>query len=338
MNSSFIKENSLSNESGSALIAVLSLIALASVLTVSSITFANKTSYLSESFYQKAFTSYAAEGASARIQWLISSDRRKYPQRTLGVNTSIENKQNSIEVRFIADGVWHSVNYYGMTVNYRITDLASGIDIGGPDAIVNLQSFASQYEGDKREAYVSFINKFEDYTDNNDLVRLNSLESDSYRALNLYPLPRNSRMEFKEELLWIPGALEFFPPDDKGKLSLIRLIPPQNMPRPSSANSFFSTDMSLVSTLAGLSEDESSIVNTAREKWINEGIDLSLSLDVGLMTKLRSKFSFIESGYYTIDINTAAEDSIVSKKLVISGRISSRFTNPGIRYYQYFSY
>lgn len=323
------------NESGSALIVVVSLIALASVLAASAIAQAHKTSLLSSVFLRKSFVGYTEEGASARIAWLIANDRRKFPQRVLGTSMA---EINELEPRYLADAVPRTIDYYGFELIYKISDMASGIDISGPTAASNLKLFEGGYDGTKLEDYRALINKFEDYVDNNDLIRLNSIEADGYNALNLFPLPRNSQLEFKEEILWIPGASDFFKPDENGRLSLLRVVPPKGMPRPSISNNFFSTNNQIIKSTLGLTDAETEQVVGAKKKWLEDGTDLSATLETGLLTRLRTKFSFNESGYYTIQINGNPQDTRIGKKLIVSLRISNSFTNPGLRYYEFFSY
>lgn len=323
------------DESGSALIVVVSLIALASVLAASAIAQAHKTSLLSSVFLRKCFVGYAEEGASARIAWLIANDRRKFPQRVLGTSML---GINDGEPRYLADVIPRIINYYGFELSYKISDMASGIDISRPAAASNLRLFEGQYAGSTLEDYRILINKFEDYIDNNYLIRLNSIEADGYNALNLFPLPRNSQLEFKEEILWIPGASDFFKPDENGRLSVLRVIAPKGLPGPSTSNNFFSADSQIIKSTLSLSDAELEQVMDAKKKWLEDGTDLSTTLETGLLTRLRSKFSFNESGYYTIEINVAPQDARAGKKLIVSLRISNSFTNPGIRYYEWFSY
>lgn len=320
-------------ENGSALIVVLALIALGTVLAASSAAITQRLRYRTASISQKTYSAYAAEGLAARLQWYILNDCRIYPVRELGVEDLDTSKE-----RFLADGTIHSIDYHGMQLRYRILDSASGIDISSSTARQNLESIEKIYDGDKLERFRAFMNKFEDYTDTNNLLRLNGMEFDDYEVLGLYPLPRNRFMEFKEEILFIPGATEFFFPDRDGRLSALRTIPPKNMSRLGRENSIFGASKEMIMAACSMTDEEAERVINARSDWFREGKSMSTSLDTGVFTLLKNKFSFKESGFYSIEVDSAPSKDKVGKKLFISVRISGQISNPGIRYYEWLSY
>ncbi len=322
-------------ESGSALVVVVALIALASVLAASSVALSRKSRHMTAALAGKTYSAYVAEGASSRIQWLIAFDRRMHPQRTLGMSVA---EDDVAETRYMADGKYREMDYHGVPVRYRIGDMASGVDVSGPGALANLSTLKSLYEGDTLERYEAFLDKFEDYGDSNDLVRLKGMEADGYAESGLGPLPRNRPLEFKEEILLIPGALEFFQADAGGRLSSIRVVPPRNLPRVGSQNNFFGASKETIMASCGMSQEDAEMVVQARDLWFENGSDISLSLDVGVFTQLRSKFSFNESGFYSIEVDSSPRKDRAGRKLHLTCRISNQFANPGTRYYEWFSY
>jgi len=65
---------------------------------------------------------------------------------------------------------------------------------------------------------------------------------------------------------------------------------------------------------------------------------LSDSLEPGKYTMLKSKFSFNESGVYSIEIDSSPNADRAGKKLFLAVRIANQISNPGIRYYEWMSY
>lgn len=57
------------------------------------------------------------------------------------------------------------------------------------------------------------------------------MESQHYRSAGVPVLPRNRPLQFREELLWLPGAGKLYPPSENGVLDAIRLIPPEKAAR-----------------------------------------------------------------------------------------------------------
>jgi type II secretory pathway component PulK len=328
------RKDAVGKKRGSALIVVLSLIALISVLAASSVSLSQTSRFLTAFTSQKAFSSYAAEGAAARTQWLIMSDKRKYTDRSIG-----RTKLGQGEERYIADGISRFIDYYGTRVEVRISDMASGMDISTSGAASNIESMKTAFLNDAdEEGFASFIDKFKDYIDDNDFTQQIGMEAEGYLSDGLYPLPRNGNMEFREEILLIPGASKFFRPDQFGRLSVFRIIPPKNMPKMPNSNNFFNASKEMIMALCAMSAVEADTVIKARDLWFENGQDLSETLDTGIFTLLKSKFSFNESGFYTISVNTSPDPDKAGKKLFVSLRISQQMSNPGNRYYEWISY
>jgi len=324
------------NEKGSALIVVLALIALASVLAASSVATSRKSRHLTASIAQKTYSAYFSEGAAARIQWLILNDRNMFPERSLGGERLDMEKE-----RYNADGTIREMDYYGVAIKYRILDAASGIDISGSgnQARKNLETLKpSDDDQEKADRYRIFMNRFEDYIDANDLIRIDGMEFEEYRDIGIYPLPRNNQMEFKEEILLIPGSTEFFGADAGGKLSGVRTIAPKGMPKIPGQTSFFNASKDMVMSYTGMESEDADLVLEAREEWFSTGRQLSDSLEPGKYTMLKSKFSFNESGVYSIEIDSSPNADRAGKKLFLAVRIANQISNPGIRYYEWMSY
>ena len=63
-----------------------------------------------------------------------------------------------------------------------------------------------------------------DYYDNNDTIENNGAEAAEYELAGMEPLPRNSPIWWREELLFIPEIRQLFPLDSDGRLTAVSLV------------------------------------------------------------------------------------------------------------------
>ena len=157
-----------------------------------------------------------------------------------------------------------------------------------------------------------------DYLDSDEDIREYGQEAADYEDQMKKPLPRNGAMQFREELLYIEGFSELFPLDKDGRLSCIRLIPPENTSSLSGTASLFSADREMIKLQCDLSEDELDTVMDALDRWKNDQELLSDTLDEELLTKLKSKFSTVESGAYTVEISSPVDKTRPFRKLIFT--------------------
>ena len=111
---------------------------------------------------------------------------------------------------------------------------------------------------------------------------------------------------------------ELFPLDKFGRLSNIRLIPPENTSKLDGTPSLFSADRRTLELQCDLSEDELDTVMDALNRWKQDKELLSDTLDEELLAKLKSKFSTVESGAYTVMIMPPSEKPRPFRKLVFT--------------------
>lgn len=323
-------------EEGSALIVVLGLFALISLLTLSIVSFSKVTDRLSKIASDREKAAYWAESALDRAIWLLRNDIVKHPTRTLGAE---QDEDEEIE-RFLADGVTHIfTNDEENEIKVTILDAVTGIDISGSRPSRYLQRPQSYFDDDRDtfERYKLFLNSVTDYVDTNDFTHINGgFEREDYAAIGMAPLPRNNIMEYKYEILWIPGFSEFFSIDQYGRLPSIRIIAPQGLRQLRGSNNFFSADNDQIKLTTGFDDDQMQQVIDARNGWTNSQIPLSESLGPDLLSRLQQNYSFRESGFYTFVIEASPGEGFASRIFTCSLQITNNLTTTNeISFYEW---
>ena len=148
-------------------------------------------------------------------------------------------------------------------------------------------------------------------------VKTDGMESGEYEELPLYNLPRNAAPQFREELLWIPGARELFPPDQNGRFTRVMIIPPENTGTIPVKPSLMTADELMLRTYCGLDEDEAKEVLESLRRLRTDRELLSETLDPLIAERL-SNLAVKESGFYTIDIKLSSEEKKPSSRLSFS--------------------
>ena len=104
-------------------------------------------------------------------------------------------------------------------------------------------------------------------------------------------------------------------------LSSVRLIAPyglNDISRNSSNPNFFTADRFMLKVQGRLEDEEIDEVIAARDEWLKEKTKLSEQLDGLLLNRLRSRFSFNESGYFTIRIESPEKSKRPSRRLIFT--------------------
>ncbi len=293
-------------ESGIALIAVLCMILVVSILAASAVAMSQYAAFESSTFTGFTRSFYVAEGAAARIRWLLMADRRKYTNRNLD---SISEELDDSE-RYLADNVIHNLNYYERPISFQIEDMMSGIDISGssPDSSLN-GLFKQDVTQPADPEFVMFCARLHDYADRNDLLSVNGMEKGGYQQQELYNLPRNNKLQFAQEIMYVPGFDEYFTIDKYGRIPMFRLIPPEKMNNTRGRPNLFASPPELIKSKCKLTDREMEQVTEAMKKWKTDNTPLAESLEPGLKTKLTTYFSTMESGFYTLVINTYSKSN-----------------------------
>ena len=332
-----IKSRNQDEEKGIALIVVLSLIVLLSLLVFSTVTFSQISYRLASINRDRSKSAYWAESAAARTMWLLASDIIRHPTRSLGADGEEEDE----EERFLADGSVHIVkNNQEADIKVKIYDAASGIDISGSNPIKFLQKNKTAFEDDKDklEEYKYFLNSVLDYVDSNDFVHLNGgFEKDDYEAEGMAPLPRNYAFQYREEILWIPEVQKFFTPSKDGIMSVFRLIPPRGLPPIRGNSNFFSeTNSNSMKIQTGLDQEDVDSIFQARKDLLKSKTSLVDSLGQDVLSKVKSKYSFRESGFYTLIIEASPGKDMAGRIFTCTIRLTRNIAGgKELRYYDW---
>lgn len=324
------------NQQGIALIAVLGLLLVVALLTASIVTVTKISAMETVTFSENERSTLLAEGAAARIMWLLINDRQQFPNRTLGAADYEEQPD-----RIMADGTKHELKYYDGKTEFEIYDMLSGFNVYGntPDRELSVLNNAFLMDKKGEDELNVLRNRLMDYVDADDHIRLDSLEAADYSEQKMFPLPRNDVMQFREEILYIPGSFEFFKPDDIGRLSSVNPIPPERMQNPySSRQSIFSANELILKGKVGLNDIEIEKVLSAIEEWKTNHKPLEDSLEIDLLGRLKSNFSFNESGFYTIIVRASSHELYRGRPLAISIKLSNSITRQGLQFYEWTFY
>jgi hypothetical protein len=323
-------------ENGAALIVVLCLLVLCALLTASTVTISQISNESASVCADRGLSTYLAEGAAARIQWSLIADRMKNPNRNVE-NTDYDLGENE---RFLADGSRREMNLYGSYIEYYIMDMNSGINISGANPSSQLAFISNLFaaDPDSNENFLAFLDKVKDYTDRDSLLNQNGFEEVDYNGIELPNLPRNNRMQYREEILWVPGAEDFFCPDKFGRLSVFQVIPPTGLKNIRGKSNFFAADDEFVRMKCSLNETEMANLIEAKQKWQNELTPITETLQPDLLAKIKQQFTFSESGYYTLIIKASPASGKAGRTLVVSFKIHTKIPNYGNRYYEYQSF
>ncbi|MBN1864952.1 MAG: hypothetical protein JW808_08630 [Victivallales bacterium] len=324
-------------ESGAALITAVCIIALASLLVLSIVTVSQTSHQLSTVSANRASAGYLAEGAVARTIWMLRHDISVNPNRLMARETVVLDEP--VE-RFFADGKEHVIEgESGELCRVEIFDAVAGVDISGNAPAQRLQRPQSFFDDDMDSfnRYKLFLNCVTDYVDLNDFLQVGGgFEREDYAVAGMAPLPRNAQMQFREEIMWVPGCSEFFMPDRRGVMSQFRVIPPSGLPRLRGNSSFFSQDAEQIRLDTGLSAEQSTDAVVARKKLIESGIPLSESLMPDVLGRLRQRFSFRESGFYTIIVSASNAENLDGRVLYCIMQITRNISNSTeIQYYEW---
>ncbi|MBR2720302.1 MAG: general secretion pathway protein GspK, partial [Lentisphaeria bacterium] len=288
-----------------ALISVLCLIFTAGILTAATLAISQSGTFSIAAHVELQRSMLVAEGVANRIQFLLAADRDMNPDDKPGEvdYTTFEHD------RYMADGVKHTIEYHGEEVSFTVHDTVKGWDMSRTNFQKVLDMIANQ--DDAGDDVVDLVNQVShrlgDYLDTDDDIKEYGQEATDYEDQLKKPLPRNADMQFREELLYIEGFTELFPLDKNGRLSSIRLIPPENTSSLSGTPGLFAATREMIELECDLSEDELDTVMDALDRWKNEQELLSDTLDEELLAKIKSKFSTVESGAYTVEISSPSD-------------------------------
>ena len=328
-------------EKGAALIVVLSFLILVGMISSTIVTISQKSSRKIKVETDRAVSSYLAEGASARLQWLMMADLQKNTNRDASQRFDKSSSDSSSTSKYIATGRPISVHYYDATITARIFDMASGFNIAGSNGAQALQTLIQAYS--MSPAIVTnirvFIDRFSDYISGIGGKSANGMSKADYTGMGLYPLPRSDQLQYRDEVLWIPGAGDLFIPNQFGRLSELNIIPPQGMYFYVNKINFFSADKAMIMAQCAFSEEEANNIIQGRDNWLKGDSNLTIYnfIDTNYMMKLTQQFSFQDSGYCTLVITASQGEGCYERMMIISTKTGTISGN-AIQYYEYLVY
>jgi hypothetical protein len=221
--------------------------------------------------------------------------------------------------------------------------MASGFNISGSSGAQALQALIQAYS--MSPAIVTsikvFMDRFSDYINSGLGGRsANGMNKDDYTSMGLSPLPRNDQLEYKDEVLWIPGAGDIFTPNQFGRLSELNIIPPHGMYFYANKINFFSADKAMIMAQCNFNADEANAIIQGRDNWLKGDSNLSIYnfIDTNYMMKLTQQFSFQDSGYYTLVISASQGEGYYERMMIVSLKIGTTISDNGIQYYEYLVY
>lgn len=322
------------NESGVALIVALSVLLLIAAIASSIVAISKISARKSKQNVDRTYSAYLAEGALNRLTWLIISDKILKQKKSYFTDPSSDFIYNE----YSAIGKTFKLDYYDSDVEYSIFDMSSGFNISKRNPAGALQDLLNYYSnnGHLVDEIKHFLEKLSDYTERGKNARLNGLNKQGYALLGMAPLPRDDKMQFREEILWIPGADIFFKPDSMDIFSVFDVISPKGLSFKSSSVNFFSANKLLVMIKSGFNSDQVKNIIKRREEWFkSDESSLYRFYSHEILSKLRQNFTFKDSGYYTLIIKASQDKGLSSQYLIESLKIDASIPEKGITYYQY---
>ena len=324
--------NQPTNQSGIALIAVLGVLSLLALLTATVVTISQTQRLRTATLTHGAASVYADESAAKLAIWLLMSDKARFTDRTLSgkIETAL-----AVE-RYLADGRPHEMELNGRKYTTRIYDMFSGITVSGANPENAFGYLSRCYADDpaKLDKLETFKSRLADYVDADDLIRLNSMERTDYDSRGMRPLPRNGAMQYREELLWIPGGEEFISSDDLGMLSMINPIPEPGGYLPGGKPNLLCAPLELIRDKCDLSASEVELVKEGLRQIKDDGVtfDDAFMRHTGMRERLNQEFSLTESGHYTLIIAPAGG---VGRTLIITLPVAANLPPEKIKFIQY---
>lgn len=314
-------------ESGVALVAVLAMLMSVSLLVLSMVIYSHLANYGVRNDAEILRSRYVAEGAMNRVIWLVAADNYVYNTTDL-VNFDYSEYEED-EERFLPDGRLRELDYYGVTVKYRIENGMGGISIDSniDTALTQLTRVRAVDEEDMSEALTIFKNRYRDYIDTDDNVNVDGMEHEDYEELDEYTqLPRNENIYYREELWFIPDGIKFFPPDRNGRLTMINPLGMGGNRR--SKPDLLQAGYSLLTNYSNLSHEDAMetlrVIREFKNAPAGEIPILGEEFDPLLLANLRNYYTIANSGCYRITIEKASAGNTPSV------RMDATLFDPGI--------
>ncbi len=281
------KKDKQKNQDGVALIMVLGVLAVCMLLISHMMLVSEVIGREALVVTRKSRLRYQAESAADTSFWMHLVDRRLFSNRRLGQREEDELRISQDFPPWMLDRRPHLFDN-GLVTTW-LSSAEEGFKISEPDS---LRSSISPEEVDLLAEVDAFLDILGDYTDADDLHKLNGMEEDQYAAEGFPTLPRNAAMEFKAEIFWLPDWRNIIPGE-------IAVVPPPGLSYPTSSRnarpSFFSASEETIKNLLDLTESELEEIRNARQQWQEEGVALEEVLSTELWSRVLGAFNFTET-------------------------------------------
>jgi len=313
------KENRQKNQDGVALIMVLGVLAVCMLLISHMLLVSEVIGREALVVTRKSRLRYQAESASDTTFWMHLVDRRLFSNRRLGQREEDELRISQDFPPWMLDRRPHLFDN-GLVTTW-LSSAEEGFKISEPDSLRN--NIAAE-EVDLLAEVDAFLDILGDYTDVDDLQKLNGMEAEQYAAEGFPTLPRDAAMEFKAEIYWLPGWRNVIPGE-------IAVVPPPGLAYPTTSRnarpSFFSASEETIRDLLDLTESELEEIRNARQQWQEDGVALEEVLSTELWSRVLGAFNFTETNLAQVmAVATEPDRSLQSSYRIIREANMSRAT------------
>ena len=108
------------------------------------------------------------------------------------------------------------------------------------------------------------------------------------------------------------------------------------MPQLRGNSNFFSADPSQIQLTTGLEDAQVQEVIGAKNSWLSNKTPLSEILAPDILGKLKQRYSFRESGYYTFIVNASPGKGLAGRILTCTIQVTRNISNySDLRYYEW---
>ncbi len=298
------------NDEGVALISVLLLLSALGVLTAAAIAAGLYLNWEVAGSEKRARDFYRAESALNRTVYLLKMDVASYPDRTLG---EVDYGSRFLAERMMADGTFRTCTVAdgGVTLTVELTDAAGRFSLEPFSTLAerlaarrNRALIGTMPDLDQERRFGVFQARLADAFDADSFRSLDGMEQPEYVRAQLPNLPRNGDWQFREEILQVPGAAEFFHSSGNGLLDTVNLIAPAGLPALPGGVRLYSSTLDDIVEALDMNDRERDRLDAALTAWRSARIKLSKTLDRELYSKITVSDQVVnrESGIYQLEI------------------------------------
>ena len=303
------------NENGFVLITVMMAVMLLSVMVLGLISITKLASQEVITNNMLTTSAYESESVANHINYLL----RK--QLTDKVNRNNKNNNLTFNPNNILSTQNQEIKIGNQVYCYRVLDAAGGLDFSrsNPSKALNiLNNYHNKKNKNLRDS-MKIMAIVKDYTDIDDFLTTNGAEFANYSA-NELNLPRNSRMVFRNEVLFIPEIRKLFNADEDGRLTMVKLIAPKGMRGLGSRRNIANANVNELQYLMNFSKNQSEgILRRLQENQQNNFNNFSSSFTPSVANKLRANYGSRPSGIYTIKVwKKSTKNSLISRNYFVT--------------------